>query len=134
MKGTTMATKPQEEINRAAMEVLGDILDYIREDLGDVSIDELKAFIQVYKTPQRSQKQLRETLGFSTASLGRYLQVLGADGFRSRPGLELLFSEVSPTHWREREYSVTPKGRAVVSNIVRLFRKYATRESRILAS
>ena len=112
-------TVEKQEQARAATQALLNLFDSVRDRIGDVSIDEVRTLLCIAATPGEPQTSYISKLDIPRSTVQRYIGILGDKGFRTRPALCLIEGRRSPENWRETEYRLTVKGRAVLQDMKR---------------
>lgn len=106
------------------------ILESVFERFGKLAVTEFLVLLYIYREPNQSQQYYSRLLPeVPRSTLQRSIDILSDKGFRDSPGMSLIRIETSPTEWRERNYSLTPKGFAVVRDIQRHLDHYAATKS-----
>lgn len=120
-----MAVKSKEEKAHQVSLALLKILNTIHDKFGNITLQEILLFLSVHREPDQSQQFHANALHFPKSNVQRIMELLTDKGFRAREGMGIVEARRSPVHWREKNYSLTPKGKALIRSIQNHLDDYA---------
>lgn len=89
----------------------------------DITASQIITILQVGMNPGVTQRRIGQLTGVRDGTVSRILAVVSDRGLRGRPGLGVVSIEPAPDNHRERNQYLTPKGRALWTNLRRIMRK-----------
>jgi len=112
-----MATKlqPDEELRLRA---LVRILEYFQDQSPQIPAGMIEAFLRVALDEGTSLRDVVEKSGKPQSTVSRHLLDLGDRDRKGDPGLGLVVWRISPQELRRKEYTLSPKGRALLHRIL----------------
>lgn len=109
---------PTEDQNRT-LGRLFNAIDAFRAEGTELSIEQAQLLVLVALNEGASLRDLQEKTQWRMSTMSRYLLDLGARNRKMEPGFGLIDSRQSPLELRRNEYRLTPKGREVLSRVLR---------------
>lgn len=82
-----------------------------------VPLQIIHAFVIVARNEGKSLTELAERLGANMSTASRHLLDLGERNRRREPGYGLVEAKADPMNLRQKQYTLTPKGKFVWNNI-----------------
>ena len=99
-----------------------DTLGRLTEADPQMTIQSLRTFLLVAMNEGASLKELADRIGLPQASTGRYLQDLSDSGRlmagKRKASMGLVRSEVDPNEMRRKMFTLTPKGRKFLADLL----------------
>ena len=83
----------------------------------DMTIFQAMHFLYIAENPGISQHDLIVGMGVTDTTGSRTVQLLGPDGTRGKPGLNLIVVKTDPQDRRQRLLSLSDKGRRLLADI-----------------
>jgi len=108
----------EEELN--ALQVCQNIIKRFREEDSRMPSSYMEAFIVVAKEPGKGPTGYAEDMKTIQPIASRVLLEIGPKARQRPQTLELVDRQQKPDNWREQEYFLTPKGRKLMRDLVKL--------------
>jgi DNA-binding MarR family transcriptional regulator len=114
-----VSTRPELQADEERkLRALVHILEYFQDHEPQIPASMIEAFLLVALREGCSLRDVVERSGKPQSTMSRHLLDLGSHNRKREPGLGLVEWRIAPEELRRKEFTLTPKGRALLRRIL----------------